>query len=87
MRRAEIWWAELPPPVGPRPVVVLTRGEKGDAALFGTPVPEAPRGSERDDASHHHPGICPTAHSLNRVNRGGSRHPTGFRRGLLEVRP
>jgi mRNA interferase MazF len=25
MRRAEIWWAELPPPVGPRPVVILTR--------------------------------------------------------------
>ena len=27
MRRAEIWWGELPPPVGPRPVVVLTRNE------------------------------------------------------------
>ncbi len=25
MRRAEIWWAELPPPVGNRPVVILTR--------------------------------------------------------------
>ncbi len=25
MRRAEIWWAELPPPVGDRPVVILTR--------------------------------------------------------------
>jgi mRNA interferase MazF len=25
MRRAEVWWADLPPPVGPRPVVVLTR--------------------------------------------------------------
>ncbi|MBM4021898.1 MAG: hypothetical protein FJ284_06625 [Planctomycetes bacterium] len=25
MRRAEVWWAELPPPVGPRPVVVLPR--------------------------------------------------------------
>ena len=25
MRRNEVWWAELPPPVGPRPVVVLTR--------------------------------------------------------------
>jgi mRNA interferase MazF len=25
MRRAEVWWAELPPPVGSRPVVVLTR--------------------------------------------------------------
>jgi mRNA interferase MazF len=25
MRRAEVWWAELPPPVGARPVVILTR--------------------------------------------------------------
>lgn len=25
MRRAEIWWAELPSPAGDRPVVVLTR--------------------------------------------------------------
>lgn len=25
MRRNEVWWAELPPPAGPRPVVILTR--------------------------------------------------------------
>ena len=25
MKRGEIWWAELPPPVGNRPVVILTR--------------------------------------------------------------
>ena len=25
MRRNEVWWAELPQPVGPRPVVILTR--------------------------------------------------------------
>lgn len=25
MRRAEVWWADLPPPYGPRPVVILTR--------------------------------------------------------------
>lgn len=25
MKRAEVWWAELPPPVGARPVVILTR--------------------------------------------------------------
>jgi mRNA interferase MazF len=31
MRRAEIWWAELPPPVGPRPVVVLTRNAVVDS--------------------------------------------------------
>lgn len=27
MRRGEIWWAELPPPVGKRPVVLLSRNE------------------------------------------------------------
>ena len=25
MRRNEVWWAELPAPAGPRPVVILTR--------------------------------------------------------------
>jgi len=25
VRRGEVWWAELPPPVGDRPVVILTR--------------------------------------------------------------
>jgi hypothetical protein len=25
LKRGEIWWAELPPPVGSRPVVILTR--------------------------------------------------------------
>lgn len=27
MQRGEIWWAELPPPVGRRPVVLLSRNE------------------------------------------------------------
>ena len=27
MRRGEVWWAELPPPVGRRPVVLLSREE------------------------------------------------------------
>jgi mRNA interferase MazF len=25
VKRGEIWWAELPPPVGNRPVIILTR--------------------------------------------------------------
>jgi mRNA interferase MazF len=25
VKRAEVWWAELPPPVASRPVVILTR--------------------------------------------------------------
>lgn len=27
MRRGEIWWAHLPPPVGTRPVLLLSRDE------------------------------------------------------------
>lgn len=27
MRKGEVWWAELPPPIGKRPVVLLSRGE------------------------------------------------------------
>jgi mRNA interferase MazF len=27
MRRGEIWWAELPPPLGRRPVLLLSRNE------------------------------------------------------------
>jgi mRNA interferase MazF len=27
MRRGEIWWAELPPPIGLRPVLLLSRNE------------------------------------------------------------
>ena len=27
MRRGEIWWAELPPPAGRRPVLLLSRNE------------------------------------------------------------
>jgi len=27
VRRCEVWWAELPPPVGARPVVVVSRDE------------------------------------------------------------
>lgn len=30
MRRGEVWWADLPPPAGHRPVVLLSR----DAAYF-----------------------------------------------------
>jgi len=27
MKRGEVWWAELPPPIGKRPVVLLSRDE------------------------------------------------------------
>jgi mRNA interferase MazF len=31
MRRGEVWWADLPAPVGRRPVVLLSRNETYDA--------------------------------------------------------
>jgi hypothetical protein len=40
-------------------------------------APKAPRGSERDDAIHRHPAVCPTAPRVI-----ATRHPTGSRRGL-----
>ena len=40
-------------------------------------APKAPRGSERDDARHHHPALCPNALLMI-----ATRHPTGSRRGL-----
>lgn len=30
MKRGEVWWAELPPPTGTRPVVLLSRNESYD---------------------------------------------------------
>jgi len=36
VKRAEVWWAELPPPVGDRPVVILTRDAV--AQSIGAPV-------------------------------------------------
>ncbi|MBU4312945.1 MAG: type II toxin-antitoxin system PemK/MazF family toxin [Candidatus Omnitrophica bacterium] len=27
MRKGEVWWADLPPPIGRRPVVLLSRNE------------------------------------------------------------
>ena len=45
----------------------------------GSSSPEAPRGSDGDGTSHHNPVNRPTAPLMI-----ATRHPTGFRRGLLE---
>ncbi|MFN0073904.1 MAG: type II toxin-antitoxin system PemK/MazF family toxin [Chloroflexota bacterium] len=39
MRRGEVWWAELPPPVGPRPVVLVSRDEAYAVRASVTVVP------------------------------------------------
>lgn len=43
MRRGEIWWAELPPPAGRRPVVLLSRDEAYAVRALATVAPVTPR--------------------------------------------
>ncbi len=66
MKRREIWWAELPPPVGNRPVVILTR-DKVFQSIGGIVVALVVRGgvercrSRRPEATPHgdEPGTWP----------------------------
>ena len=39
MKRGEVWWANLPPPLGRRPVVLLTRDSAYAVRLSVTVVP------------------------------------------------
>jgi len=39
VRRGEIWWAELPQPVGRRPVVLLSRNDAYDVRSLVTVAP------------------------------------------------
>ncbi|MSQ07455.1 MAG: type II toxin-antitoxin system PemK/MazF family toxin [Dehalococcoidia bacterium] len=39
MKRGEVWWADLPPPLGHRPVVLLTRDSAYEVRLSVTVVP------------------------------------------------
>lgn len=43
MRRGEIWWAELPPPAGRRPVVLLSRDEAYEVRDLLTVAPVTTR--------------------------------------------
>lgn len=43
MRRGEVWWAELPPPVGRRPVLLLSRNEAYQIREFITVAPVTTR--------------------------------------------
>lgn len=39
MRRGEVWWSQLPPPVGRRPVVLLSRDSAYQVRLAVTVAP------------------------------------------------
>jgi len=43
MKRGEIWWADLPDPVGTRPVLVLSRDEGIRVRLYVTVAPVTTR--------------------------------------------
>lgn len=43
MKRGEIWWAELPPPAGRRPVLLLSRDEAYAVREFVTVAPVTTR--------------------------------------------
>lgn len=43
MKRGEVWWAELPPPAGRRPVVLVSRDEAYGVRELVTVVPVTTR--------------------------------------------
>jgi len=43
VRRGEVWWAELPEPVGPRPVLLVSRDEAYDVRAFVMVAPVTTR--------------------------------------------
>lgn len=43
MRRGEIWWADLPPPAGRRPVILLSRDEAYTVRALVTVAPVTTR--------------------------------------------
>ncbi len=43
MRRGEVWWADLAPPVGRRPVVLLSRNEAYQIRELAPVAPVTPR--------------------------------------------
>ena len=43
MKRGEVWWADLPPPIGRRPVVLLSRDSAYRVRWFVTVAPVTTR--------------------------------------------
>lgn len=59
MRRNEVWWAEMPAPVGPRPVVVLTRDGALESldSIVVAPVTRTVRGNPTEVRLGHREGL------------------------------
>lgn len=70
MRRAEVWWAELPPPVKSRPVVILTRNTVVDSieSLVVALVTRTLRGLETEVSLGRREGLpCPCVANLDNI--------------------
>jgi mRNA interferase MazF len=70
MRRAEVWWAELPPPVKSRPVVILTRNAVVDSieSLVVGLVTRTIRGLETEVSLGRREGLpCPCVANLDNI--------------------
>jgi mRNA interferase MazF len=71
MRRGEIWWANLPPPVGRRPVVLLSRDVAYEVRQFVTvaPVSTRVRRLQSEVGLGHQDGMAqPCAVNLDSIN-------------------
>ncbi len=70
MRRAEVWWAELPPPVKSRPVLILTRNsvvESMESLVVGL-VTRTIRGLETEVSLGRREGLpCPCVANLDNI--------------------
>ena len=70
MRRAEVWWAELPPPVKSRPVVILTRNAVVDSieSLVVGLVTRTIRGLNAEVSLGRREGLpCPCVANLDNI--------------------
>jgi len=70
MKRAEVWWADLPPPVKSRPVVILTRNAVVDSieSLVVTLVTRTLRGLETEISLGRREGLpCPCVANLDNI--------------------
>lgn len=70
MRHAEVWWAELPPPVKSRPVVILTRNAVVDSieSLVVGLVTRTIRGLNTEVSLGRREGLpCPCVANLDNI--------------------
>ena len=70
MKQYDIWWAELPPPVGPRPVLLLTRTSAYDYLnkVIVAEVTTTIRGIPQEVPLGETEGVAPSVANLDNVH-------------------